>query len=131
MIPQHQTILGTGKNGEPRGNCFATAIACILELPVDAVPNFCEQDHWIEALNEWLAPRMLFYLEVFIPDDNRDQHYLFKFAGYHVITGQGPRGCRHSVIGNCGAMIHDPHPSGAGLLTEEEYGFLIPLNPAN
>lgn len=79
--------------------------------------------------NVWLKDYGLFYLDIGIPSDQRAEH-LFEFAGYHVISGQGPRGCRHSVVGKAGKMVHDPHPSGAGLLTEEEYGFLIPLDPA-
>jgi hypothetical protein len=128
MKPQIQTILGTGKDGEPRGNCFATCIASILELPVDSLPNFCETDDWRERANEWLAELGYFYLDVIIPEDMRAE-LIFQFAGYHVISGVGPRGCRHSVVGLSGKMVHDPHPSGDGLTSEDQYGFLIPFNP--
>ena len=127
MIKQHQTIFGDGKEGE-RGNCFATAIACILEVPVDQIPNFCNEDDWRWATNKWLKPRGLFYVDIAIPPDMRGE-LLTMYAGYHVISGDGPRGLRHSVVGQAGKMIHDPHPSGAGLVTEEEFGFLIPVNP--
>lgn len=130
MLIQYQTIFGAGEASTPRGNCFATSIACLLSLLVCEVPNFCdcESEDWREEVNKWLKPRGLFYLDIGIPEDHRAEH-LFAFAGYHVISGMGPRGCRHSVVGKAGKMIHDPHPSGAGLLTEEEYGFLIPIDP--
>jgi len=128
MKIQHQTIFGNGTDGQTRGNCFSTAIACILDLPVEEVPHFCLSDDWRGITNVWLKDYGLFYLDVGVPADMRAEH-IFEFAGYHVISGQGPRGYRHSVVGRAGKIVHDPHPSGDGLLTEEEYGFLIPVAP--
>lgn len=127
MIEQYQTVFGSGKGSE-RGNCFSTTIACILELPVDRVPNFCDEEDWRWAINKWLKPYGLFYVDIAIPPDMRGE-LLTMYAGYHVISGDGPRGLRHSVVGQAGKMVHDPHPSGEGLITEEEFGFLIPVNP--
>ncbi len=127
----HQTKLGRGeKHGEEFGNCFSTAVGCILEIHPDELPNFCAEEDWRAATNLYLKSRGLFYLDVAIPGDMRAEH-LFEFAGYHVISGEGPRGCRHSVVGYKGKMVHDPHPSGEGLKTEEEFGFLIPVDPLN
>lgn len=129
MKPIHQTIFGNGENGTPRGNCFAACIASILELSLDEVPNFCARHaDWREAANLWLSDRGLFYVDVNLPGDLRDEHV--RFWGYHVISGVSPRNIRHSVVGFGGSMVFDPHPSGAGLLEGEwEYGFLIPKNP--
>jgi hypothetical protein len=127
MKPQHQTQFGTGKNGEPHGNCFATALACILELPVEEVPNFCETDDWRLRVDAWLAQFGLFYMDIELKDGLTAPE-VFAAAGYHVISGDGPRGCRHSVVGRAGCFVHDPHPSGEGLLTKEEFGFLVPLD---
>lgn len=122
--PQTQTIFGS-----ENGNCFAACLASILELPVDEVPNFCETEDWVERTNKWLEPRGLFFLAVGIPEEEAVLLHLNR-AGYHVIIGEGPRNCPHSVVGFAGRMVHDPHPSGAGLERNLEYGFLIPLNPS-
>ena len=129
MKPQHQTTFGNGKNGREPGNCFAACIASILEVPLTEVPNFCATPEWVKELNLWLFPRGFFYVDFRMAEDCPPEE-VFCWAGYHVISGDGPRGCRHSVVGRAGKIVHDPHPSGAGLLTEEEYGFLIPLDPA-
>ena len=112
-------------------DCFATSIACILERPPDTLPNFCFlDDNWPEATNEWLARLGLFYMDVKVGDDIRDN--LMKFWGWHVISGDGPRGHRHSVVGRQGQIVYDPHFEHSGLLGEPddwEYGFLISLKP--
>src|SRR4051812_28515116 len=122
MKPVYQTIFGNGKNGQPSGNCFAASIASILELPVEEVPNFCAHEDFIQRLNSWLAPRGFFYLEVQVAAGLKPEE-IFMWAGSHIISGDGPRGLRHSVVGFAGVIAHDPHPSGAGLLTQEEFGF--------
>ena len=112
-------------------NCFATCIACILERDPSLFPNFCfASQNWREFTNQWLAKYDLFYLDITLPGDLRDE--LVKFWGWHVISGEGPRGKRHSVVGYKGEIAHDPHPDGGGLLgTAEdwEFGFLISTKP--
>ncbi len=113
-------------------NCFATCIACILGRSPHTVPNFCflPGDNWREATNVWLKHLGMFYMDVKLPGDMRDE--LVKFWGWHVISGDGPRGHRHSVVGRHGQIVHDPYLDGGGLLgtaDDWEYGFLIPLNP--
>lgn len=125
MIELTQTILAEDPSGE-RGNCFATCIASILEAPLAEVPNFCNSDLWRWDLNRWLAPRGLTYVDVSLPGDARDE--LVEFWGYHVISGDGPRGHRHSVVGLKGEIVWDPHPSRAGLLGKPddwEFGLLV------
>lgn len=128
MTPQHQTVFGAGK-----GNCFATCIACILDLPVEDVPNFCgdnpgENGEWHRATNRWLAPRGLRYIEFSYGDWVADNHGL---PGCHVIvSGPGPRGCDHATVWLDGKLTHDPHPSGDGLLEPKYVGFFVALEPA-
>ena len=122
MKPVYQTIFGGDKG--VRGNCFAACIASILELLLESVPNFCAKANWREDVDIWLADRNLFYLDCKLPGDLRDE--LSRFWGYHIISGDGPRGFRHSVVGYAGKMVFDPHPDNTGLTdTDPEYGFLI------
>lgn len=125
MIKQHQTVFGAGK-----GNCFATCIACILELPVDDVPNFCgdhwtDDGEWFRQANKWLAPRGLRYIEFQYGD------WVVGVPDCHVIVcGHGPRGCDHATVWFNGKLAHDPHPSGDGLLEPKFVGFFVAIDPA-
>lgn len=127
MTPQHQTVFGDGK-----GNCFATCIACILDLPVERVPNFCgdhpESDgEWLRAANRWLAQFGLRYIEFTFGDWVTDSHGL---PGCHVVvSGPGPRGCDHATVWLDGKLAHDPHPSGAGLIEPKFVGCFVAINP--
>ena len=122
MKPQQQTTFGSG-----HGNCFAACIASILEVPLSTVPNFCERKNWREATNDWLTKFGLFYIDVTLPDDARDE--MIRYCGHHVISGDGPRGLRHAVVGWQGRMVFDPHPEGGGVSGDLEYGLLVPLHP--
>lgn len=119
MIPTKQTILGKG------GNCFCACIASILEVPIETVPDFGQNPNWREETNKWLAQHNMFYIDVMLPGDMRDE--LVDFWGYHVIAGKGPRGMQHAVVGYKGEMVFDPHPSGDGLLPDQEleYGLFV------
>lgn len=127
MKPTPQTKFGTKVGNADTGNCFAATIASILEVDLETVPNFCEHEDWRERTNKYLADFGLFYIDLQIGE--QDPSEIFHYAGYHVISGVGPRGCRHSVVGFKGITIFDPHPSLEGLITHEEYGFLIPVDP--
>lgn len=123
MIKHQQAVFGE------RGNCFATCIASILELPLDVVPNFCDADDWFGATNLWLRERRLFYFELAIPRGSTAIELCAEF-GYHLIHGPAARGFLHTCVGYGGKIVHDPHPSNVGLLRQDEIGLLIPLDPS-
>lgn len=112
MKPVHQD-----KFGVEEGNCFAACIASILELPLADVPNFCvDRKHWLQHCNDWLAKRGLAYIEFKLTGG--EVPIWMTDVGHHVISGPSPRGdFHHCVVGLDGKMVHDPHPSGAGLKT--------------
>lgn len=128
MTPQHQTVFGDGK-----GNCFATCIACILDLRVEDVPNFCGDNpeangEWLRATNRWLAQYGLRYIEFTYGDWVVDSHGV---PDCHVIvSGPGPRGCDHATVWLNGKIAHDPHPSGDGILEPKFDGFFVALKPS-
>lgn len=121
MRPVHQT-----KFGRPDGNCFAACVASVFEIPIEDAPDLSAGEqrglHWLQVVQEWLAPRGLWYCDV-------------KFdgilpLGYHLIGGMGPRGLPHSVVGCNGKMVHDPHPDGSGLVDVQDFGLFITRDPA-
>jgi hypothetical protein len=128
MLKQQQTVFG-----DKKGNCFATCIACILELPVEEVPNFCgdhwtDDGEWFRQTNKWLAPLGLRYIEFQYGDWVTHYHGVPDVDV--IVSGPGPRGCDHAVIWRAGELVHDPHPSGDGLLKAEFVGFFVDLHPA-
>lgn len=101
------------------GNCWPTAIACILECRIDQVPNIEElfsvpEMPWYWILKEWLNFKGYEYI------DNLPKEFYSTYTGYYFVTGKSPRGdFNHIVIYKDGKMVHDPHPSGDGILTED------------
>lgn len=164
----------------PRGSCYPTVIACLLDLELHDVPYFHllyfrtdeEKDnirklmcrkyfnglslneynslpdkqtdqisnyenqlfhalHWLwhNVLEFWMASRGV--KETFIPREQIDQWIKNNPTTPYIVSGKSPRGISHVVIYINGKMIHDPHPSGAGVFeTEDEkfgYSFIEPL----
>lgn len=119
MIPVDQTI--SGKN---KGNCFDACLASIMESPIEEFPNYKNND-WLFKYNQFM--RYKFGLQLLICSTVYD---LFNDdAGgmdtYHIISGPGPRGCHHSVVGLNGKMIHDPHPDRSGLKEAQLWDFIV------
>lgn len=119
-----QTRFGRGFMTEDAGDCFATALGCILEVPPEQIPDFfgpiedrketdeCYSHFW-DRVDDFLRPFDLHFLEITVPPQGFWQE---RYLGFHTISGMGPRGCRHCVVGYQGEPIWDPHPTHAGLL---------------
>lgn len=120
MIPKIQTRL---HNPPIIGNCFASAIASILEMEVEDVIQI--QEHyedvgWYALLNRWLAKRgwRVRVISKYMANKLKGKHYF--------VTGLSPNypGEYHICIFKNGKMVHDPHPEGRGITTKEEYSIL-------
>lgn len=125
MIEQHQTIFGY-----PNGNCFSTCVACLLDMPVEDVPNFVgDNEDWYHALEDWLVPQGL--VPLCIPVEDRLSKYDEVTNALSIATGPSPRGdWYHSVLWKKGKLHWDPHPDGDGLDGDVAYYILIlPMNP--
>lgn len=119
MIPVNQTLFG-GKEG----NCFEACLASIMEVPIEIFPGYKDAD-WLALYNRFLGAN--FGLQLLLIAG--EQHQLFKVQFgmdcHHLISGQGPRGLKHSVVGLNGRMVHDPHPDGSGLVEVDTWDFLV------
>jgi len=124
MKPVDQT-----KFGDPDGNCFAACLASLLECPIEDVPKFQSKPkiYWMDVYDNWLGQ---FGLGVFSTTTDPFLH-----AEWHmelIAGGNGPRGIPHTVLWKRGKMIHDPHPSRAGLIGEPtEYYIIVVRNVAS
>ncbi len=121
MKPVNQTQFG-----EDEGNCFPACLASVLELSLYAVPHFClvYPSDWFQQTNKWLAKWHLGIIQI---DASTAPHV----SGYHLMSGPSPRGnVYHSVVGQNGVMVHDPHPNQEGLLKCETYELFVSLDAA-
>lgn len=123
MTPIDQTIFSTPED-KVKGNCLQAALASIFELPLEKVPHFAEMGHtWYEQMWEWLKRFGLMPLCV----QKSSGRTVF---GYSIGTGPGPRGFQHAVVCYNGDMVHDPHPSKAGLVEIKEWIQFVLLDPS-
>lgn len=128
MKPVMQTVTG------PAGNCMSACLASILELPIEAVPNFCEagpddSDYW-NACRAWLRQFGLGIITLSFTSPAQWQH--LRLSGYHIVSGPSPRieGMHHATVWHKGALAHDPHPEGGGIVAPEDMCMLYLVDPA-
>ncbi len=118
-----QTILSP-----PLGNCFSACLACILELPVESVPNFVGEhgDEWFPKLKEWLESSNLspIFLEV-----NSEQAN-FGPPGYSILSAEIVGSSRgHCLVALDGEVVWDPAPTKTTLVSRKSWVVLAVLDP--
>lgn len=126
MKPVDQTTFGF-----PGGNCFSACVASLLEIGIDEVPYFmgAPENEWFTRFREWLAPHGLWPLFMTLGNDG------WTPDGLYIMGGLSPRGTDperhlHSVVARGGEIVHDPHPSRAGLADRRDALMLVPVDPA-
>jgi hypothetical protein len=130
-----QTILHDPKNGS-YGDCYRTALACILDLDPHEVPHFMhglsnDEGALFEArVDQWLQPLGYSKIVVAFAADLALPDLLSNLAinsphNYFLLGGQTPRGngVGHIVVGYHDKVIHDPHPSNCGVNQPMPDGF--------
>jgi len=126
MIPVDQTVFAV-----PGGNCFSACVASLLELPLKVVPYFMgdkppgEPEEWFAGFLAWLRPLGYWAIPLSVGNGWRPE-------GLCILSGKSPRGSfLHSVVarGTDLDVVHDPHPSRAGVLTKDDVVILVPLDP--
>lgn len=144
MIPVTQTKVVVRNSKDEmvvRGNCYAACIASILDKTIDEVPNVetlfhVDDTFWYIVMRTYLTS-----IGWEICPDNMFQRFHpnsgFSFDGtdlngkipewydyvdrFYLVSGLSPRGVQHMCIYRNGKLIHDPHPTREGLLTEEYF----------
>lgn len=138
----------TQSNIDP-GNCWQTAVACLLEVQAEALPPQIE----IEAASKSEARHAGHYSYSNALQCYLKKHYSLCYVelpcwqltqanvfGSHMIIGptirtaaaleRGLPHVDHVVLGLNGDMIWDVHPSRAGLTSFDRFGFLLKTPPA-
>jgi hypothetical protein len=105
------------------GNCTEAALASILGLRLEDVPSFYglrTSEYW-QALTDFCTSRGF---ELYRIDGERI------YDGLYLVDGPSERGCGHFVVMRNGKLVHDPHPSRAGLRSIVNTWLLLPHDPA-
>lgn len=97
------------KFAPPDGNCVQACVASILELPIDAVPNFVgeKSDEWYFEALKWLRPANLQLQSWLNPEWPQ-----WMAGGWYGIAGvKSFHGdWTHVVVARDGVIVHDPNP---------------------
>ncbi|WP_396912478.1 hypothetical protein [Mycolicibacterium sp.] len=108
----------TDPEGSVYGDCWRVCVANLLQLPTRKVPHFVHNhgEHWYHATKEWLLAEHQVHLL------HRPPRFPITPTGRSeriILCGKSPRGdWGHAVLADHhGHVIHDPHPSRAGLET--------------
>ncbi len=113
MIPVFQTRTGFG------GNCLAAALASILELKIDEVPETATDR--VKQMNDWAGGiEQDTIINTFLHDKGLILHSVWYQTALDIWKDEpkhyGIGGCRikhnglwHSVIVKDGKVVHDPH----------------------
>lgn len=150
MIPVTQTSFydPDAPPDKQRGNCLTAVVASLLELPIEAVPNFV-QDHvdhatenddeagdwnWWTRLHRFVGEhghqmRYLRNVEAAEPHPSHPDGFPDPEPGeFYTVSGRSPRDPRihHIVIYRDGQMVHDPHPDRTGITSiEDQYHWTL------
>ena len=123
MRPIKQTI-----EGEYVGNCFQAAIASILDLELLDVPHFCVNGNpkWHSDLKVWCVGRdlALFHTDV----DDESVKLTKRHPDVHYLVAGKSGDIWHTVIGNQGELVFDPHVRNTMIEEPMEFTFILPNN---
>lgn len=120
-------VMQTHLHDPPRsiGNCQRACLASMLGCDIDSLPaweqiHYGDADKWWEAMGKACRARgvSLAYIRNGAPP-----------VGIAMAHGISPRGTPHVVIVKDGALIHDPHPDGTGLVSIDGYEVLVSVHP--
>lgn len=125
MTPVDQQFIHDPANGV-YGDCQRACFASLLDLPIDAVPHFvedgCSDDIFFGRIDQFLG--QLGLTEIIF--NATDVPVVVK-ACYHLMYGNTVRGTYHVVVALDREVVHDPHPSRAGIIMDGnvQYSYLV------
>lgn len=126
LAAAEMTRVDQDRFGQGEGNCFAACVATITGLDLAMLTDALgcgdgsgEAEHWFDR-----AARVLGGHGWTITYDTTEAP-----AGACIASGPAVRGLLHSCVAWNGVVVHDPHPSRAGLLEVTDYITLTPTPP--
>lgn len=104
-----------------KGNCTEAAVASLLGIPM---PTKFGPDG--DSLTFWTDFEKCFAAHGFWVLREGGN---FQPDGLYLASGPSARGCSHMVVMNGGKLVHDPHPSNAGITEVTNVWLAIPYDP--
>lgn len=131
MIKHTQVHLHDDESGT-HGDCWPTCVEAILDLPLGTLQRWSKGEDWGTF---WYRAMAYLYHHHSLCEQRVSVGLLgdrVSAWGYHIISGPSPRAngdstMWHAVVGLDGMLAHDPHPSRAGLVSDETWTFLVPV----
>jgi hypothetical protein len=139
-IPFHKQLVRHDPANGRHGDCYRTALACLLGLRPDEVPHFADEaatkgQSFQRKAGEWLADRGLALVRQWYPGGIADLPGILcrvaceNTGSYYLVTGRSPTGVNHVVIARNHRIVWDPHPDDVGLVgpcfDDPALGFLV------
>jgi hypothetical protein len=128
--PQHIELRRQTQSKLAPGNCWQTAVACVLGVSADELPDQVEieredRSYW-NLLNAYLKKHHgSIYSELY---DWQFSAIEIRDPGLHIMVGPTVRtpdkGTFHAIVGRRGEPFWDPHPSRAGLTKVDRWGIV-------
>lgn len=126
-----QTLFAPQIGTQATGNCYQVCVACILDLPVEEVPHFYGETDDIDLANanivKYLAAQGCYQIYMdwgYFMGLYQKQLIRLPEGNLVILGGKSPRGdFEHAVLGTVNpdgtyTIVHDPHPTDAGLVGE-------------
>lgn len=141
MVKVFQTKFGgPDKDAVEVGNCYAACLATLTGKPIEFFPvmppNVDETEEnreaYDKAISDKLAEAGFVSVKLNLDADSRDLIREKKIlTGFpYIMSGTSPRGYwLHAVIFQDGEILHDPHPSGDGIVNWRFQELLVPVKP--
>jgi hypothetical protein len=92
--------------GATRGNCMQAAAASFLDLPLDTVPDFGQHGGWAAMVKFFRG----YSYTLIVSEVGKVP------VGYYFEVGVSTQLHEHIVICQMGRVVHDPNPTGRGLI---------------
>lgn len=128
MTPLKQRLTHDPANGV-YGDCHRACVASIFDLPLEAVPHFCDGTAQDDEGGEiakgrerhWLRERGFGVVSIPFPAETGLAAILNMLSvsmaeSHYIVGGRSANGFNHSVIARGGAIVHDPSMNDAGIV---------------
>lgn len=123
IIKHTQLFLHDPENGV-YGDCWRATVACLLRLPVEAVPHVCDgpdDGKASERMREFLDSQNCALIQIpFTGDLSLEQvlEYVGAASGgmHWCLMGTSRTGCNHVVICKGSEIVHDPSITQSGIV---------------
>jgi hypothetical protein len=136
---QQNRFGGSDAPAGERGNCMQACLANVLGVHIDDVPHFYDTDEdevqQGAAISAWCAERG--WLCAYLTSEwLRCPWVVFPADALLILSGTSPRcaAWSHVVVGHVTQdgwrLVHDPHPSNAGIVGDPTGAYLLARLPA-